>query len=94
MNDIQETTADRDENQNGQLITIQEIETLKAESLQYMRRDKQASDKLTKEIGSHLAALDKLLALVQMHRIAVPARYRQSLDEAVEQASQTAYSTR
>ena len=64
MNDIQETTADRDEDQNGQLITIREIETLKAESVQFMRRDKRASDKLTEEIGSHLAALDKLLALV------------------------------
>ena len=33
MNDIQKTTNDRDEDQNGQLITIQEIETLKAESV-------------------------------------------------------------
>ena len=33
MNDIQKTINDRDEDQNGQLITIQEIETLKAESV-------------------------------------------------------------
>ena len=89
MNDIQKTTTDRDEDQNGQLITIREIETLKAESVQFMRRDKRASDKLTEEIGSHLAALDKLLALLQMPQNDLPEPSRQSLAEAIAQIGQT-----
>ena len=88
MNDIQQA-ATRGKKQEGQLITIQEVEAIQAEAVQSMRRDKQTSDKLTEEIGSHLAALDKLLALVQMPQSKLPEPSRQSLAEAIARVGQT-----